>query len=140
MLFIFAALSAGAYGYHDSISGLFAALAAYRFLIGLAIGGEYPAGSVGAAESSGELKIGIRNRWFIWATDCAIDLGFVVAAFVPMIVVRIPSYPLCCASITMLTIIGACYHRESSSSCLAHLPRTWYYPTSVSSLFPHQAA
>jgi hypothetical protein len=38
MLFVFAALSAGAYGYHGSISGLFAALAAYRFLIGLAKG------------------------------------------------------------------------------------------------------
>lgn len=94
MLFPFAALSAGAYGHHGSISGLFAALAAYRFLIGLAIGGEYPAGSVGAAASSGELQSGIRNRWFIWATDCAIDFGFVVAAFVPMIVVRGPIFTL----------------------------------------------
>jgi len=94
MLFLFADLSAGAYGYHGSIGGLFAALAAYRFLIGLAIGGEHPAGSVGAAKSSGELKSGIRNRWFIWATDWAIDFGFAVAAFVPMIVVPVPSYPL----------------------------------------------
>jgi MFS family permease len=88
MLFIFAALSAGAYGAGGSIQGLFAALTAYRFLIGTAIGGEYPAGSVAAAESSGELKSGTRHRWFIFATDCAIDAGFVVAAFVPMIVVR----------------------------------------------------
>jgi hypothetical protein len=45
-----------------------------------------PAGSVGAAESTGELKPGHRNRWFIFATDFQIDLGFVVSAFVPMIV------------------------------------------------------
>jgi MFS family permease len=75
MLFMFAALSTGAYGAGGSASGLFAALAAYRFLIGLSIGGEYPAGSVGAAESSGELESGKRNRWFIFATDCAIDFG-----------------------------------------------------------------
>jgi MFS family permease len=87
MLFVFAALSAASYGYHGSISGLFAALTAWRFLLGLSIGGEYPAGSVGAAESTGELDYGTRNRWFIWATDCSIDFGFVVAAFVPMIVV-----------------------------------------------------
>lgn len=46
-----------------------------------------PAGSVGAAESTGELKAGHRNRWFIFATDFQIDLGFVISAFVPMIVV-----------------------------------------------------
>ncbi|KAJ9610020.1 glycerophosphoinositol permease [Cladophialophora chaetospira] len=46
-----------------------------------------PAGSVGAAESTGELKKGHRNRWFILATDFQIDLGFVVSAFVPMLVV-----------------------------------------------------
>ncbi|KAK6384542.1 glycerophosphoinositol permease [Exophiala oligosperma] len=43
--------------------------------------------SVGAAESTGELKTGHRNRWFIFATDFQIDLGFVISAFVPMIVV-----------------------------------------------------
>ena len=51
--------------------------------------GEYPAGSVGCAESTGELKSGTRNRWFILFTDVQIDFGFVVAAIVPMIVVLI---------------------------------------------------
>ncbi len=51
--------------------------------------GEYPAGSVGCAESTGELKAGTRHRWFILFTDVQIDLGFVVAAIVPMIVVLI---------------------------------------------------
>ncbi|KAI9712699.1 MAG: hypothetical protein M1820_001320 [Bogoriella megaspora] len=87
ILIIFAALCAGAYGAGGSISGLFAALAAYRFFLGIGIGGEYPAGSVGCAESTGELKSGTRNRWFILFTNVQIDIGFVVAAIVPMIVV-----------------------------------------------------
>lgn len=81
ILIVFAALSAGSYGYHGSAGGLFAALAAYRFLIGIGIGyvsfylgyvqkltmhsGEYPAGSVACAESTGELKAGHRNRWVV---------------------------------------------------------------------------
>ncbi|KIW38864.1 uncharacterized protein PV06_08692 [Exophiala oligosperma] len=87
ILILFSILCAGSYGAGGSPQGLFAALSAYRFLIGLGIGGEYPAGSVGAAESTGELKTGHRNRWFIFATDFQIDLGFVISAFVPMIVV-----------------------------------------------------
>lgn len=38
-----------------------------------------------AAESTGELKRGHRNRWFIIFTNFQIDLGLVVSAFVPMI-------------------------------------------------------
>lgn len=38
ILILFAALSAGSYGYHGSANGLFAALTAYRFLIGIGIG------------------------------------------------------------------------------------------------------
>ena len=45
--------------------------------------GEYPAGSVSCAESSGELKSGTRNRWFILFTNSMIDWGFVMGAFVP---------------------------------------------------------
>ncbi|KAJ6095778.1 Glycerophosphodiester transporter GIT2 [Penicillium sp. IBT 16267x] len=86
ILFVFAALSAGAYGYHDSTYGMFAALTAYRFLIGIGIGGEYPAGSVACAENTGELKEGHRNRWFIMFTNFQIDFGFVVSALVPTIV------------------------------------------------------
>jgi hypothetical protein len=40
-LIIFAALGAGSYGAGGSIGGLFAALTAYRFLLGIGIGGEY---------------------------------------------------------------------------------------------------
>lgn len=89
ILIIFGALCAGAYGYHGSQYGLFAALTAYRFFLGVGIGGEYPAGSVAAAESTGELKRGHRNRWFIIFTNFQIDFGFVVSAFVPMILALI---------------------------------------------------
>ncbi|KIV95684.1 hypothetical protein PV10_03308 [Exophiala mesophila] len=89
ILIVFSALSAGAYGAGGSVQGLFAALTAYRFLLGVGIGGEYPSGSVAAAESTGELRHGHRNRWFIAFTNLAIDVGFVVAAFVPMILVLI---------------------------------------------------
>lgn len=63
ILIVFAILSAGAWGAGGTPTALFAALTAYRFLIGIGIGGEYPAGSVGCAEASGELKQGTRNRW-----------------------------------------------------------------------------
>lgn len=39
ILLVFAALSAGAYGAHGTPSNLFSALAAYRFLLGIGIGG-----------------------------------------------------------------------------------------------------
>jgi MFS family permease len=89
LLILFAILCTGAYGYQGSQYGLFAALAAYRFFLGIGIGGEYPAGSVSAAESTGELKRGHRNRWFIMFTNLQIDFGFVVSAFTPMILVLI---------------------------------------------------
>ncbi|KAI9732780.1 MAG: hypothetical protein M1834_003718 [Cirrosporium novae-zelandiae] len=91
ILFVFAALCAGAYGANGSVPGMFAALTAYRFFLGIGIGGEYPAGSVACAESSGELKYGHRNRWFIMFTNVQIDFGFVVGALVPMIIVLITS-------------------------------------------------
>jgi MFS family permease len=89
ILIVFAALGAGSYGYHGSTQGLFAALTAYRFLVGVGIGGEYPAGSVACSEASGELKAGTRNRWFILFTNVMIDWGFVIGAFVPYLLVVI---------------------------------------------------
>lgn len=89
ILIVFAALGAAAYGYHGSTSGLFAALTAYRFLVGVGIGGEYPAGSVACSEATGELKSGTRNRWFIMFTNVMIDFGFVLGAFIPYLMVVI---------------------------------------------------
>lgn len=53
------------------------------------IGGEYPAGSVGCAESTGELKEGTRNKWFILFTNVQIDLAFFISAIVATVVVVI---------------------------------------------------
>lgn len=89
ILIVFAALCAGSYGVGGTPASLFTALTIYRFFLGIGIGGEYPAGSVAAAESTGELKKGHRNRWFIMFTNFQIDFGFVVAAFVPMVLVLI---------------------------------------------------
>ncbi|KAF2723115.1 MFS general substrate transporter [Polychaeton citri CBS 116435] len=94
ILFVFAALCAGSYGAGGSVGGLFSALTAFRFLLGIGIGGEYPAGAVGCAEASGELKEGHRNRWFVLFTNCQIDFGFVIGVFVPMIVTLIAPHNL----------------------------------------------
>ncbi|KAI1166170.1 putative MFS phospholipid transporter [Nemania serpens] len=85
ILIVFTALAAGSY-YHGDTIGMFNILAAWRFFVGIGIGGEYPAGSVSCAESTGELKGGTRNRWFILFTNCMIDWGFVIGAFVPYVV------------------------------------------------------
>ncbi|KAJ6259509.1 hypothetical protein Dda_5146 [Drechslerella dactyloides] len=87
ILIVFAALCAGAYGV--GAHGVLAALTAYRFLLGIGIGGEYPAGSVACSEATGEIKSGQRNRWFIIFTNVMIDFGFVIAAFAPLCVLWI---------------------------------------------------
>ncbi|KAF2194139.1 MFS general substrate transporter [Zopfia rhizophila CBS 207.26] len=87
IIILFAALGSGSYGAGGSANGLLAALVAYRFFLGIGIGGEYPAGSVGCAESTGELKEGTRNRWFILFTNVQIDLAFFISAIVATIVV-----------------------------------------------------
>lgn len=56
--------------------------------------GEYPAGSVGCAEASGELKEGHRNRWFIMFTNVQIDIGFILGSLVAMIVTYIAPHHL----------------------------------------------
>ncbi|GAO19234.1 uncharacterized protein UV8b_00080 [Ustilaginoidea virens] len=85
ILIVFTALATGSYYKGDPV-GMFNMLTAWRFFVGIGIGGEYPAGSVGCAESTGELKSGTRNRWFILFTNTMIDWGFVVGAFVPYVV------------------------------------------------------
>ncbi|KAH9907410.1 MFS general substrate transporter [Xylariomycetidae sp. FL2044] len=85
ILIVFTALATGSY-YKGTAVGLFNILTAWRFFVGIGIGGEYPAGSVSCAESTGELKSGTRNRWFILFTNSMIDFGFVIGAFVPYVV------------------------------------------------------
>ncbi|GAA5899751.1 uncharacterized protein JCM6883_005978 [Sporobolomyces salmoneus] len=90
-IIVFVALSAGAYGAGGSTTGLLQALIAYRFLAGIGIGGEYPCGSVSCSEATEEPGINpkIRHLLFGLATNSAIDIGFVVAAFVPLVCIWI---------------------------------------------------
>lgn len=64
-----------------------AMLSACRFLLGIGVGAEYPCGSVAASEQSEEPGISknAQHRWFALATNTMIDTGFVVSAFVPLV-------------------------------------------------------
>ncbi|KAH9949958.1 major facilitator superfamily domain-containing protein [Amylocystis lapponica] len=83
----FSGLSAASSGAHHSIGGLLAMLSACRFLLGIGVGAEYPCGSVAASEQSEGPGVNknAQHRWFALATNCMIDTGFVVAAFVPLV-------------------------------------------------------
>lgn len=89
LLIFWTAMCAGAYGLHGSILGMMAALATYRTFLGFAIGAEYPVSSAAASETSAETKSGHRHAIFVGVTNVAIDLGFVLGAFVPYILVLI---------------------------------------------------
>jgi MFS family permease len=82
---LFSILSAGAYGAGGSTDGMLAALAAYRFFLGIGIGAEYPAGSVAASEATSEAKKGHRHALFVMVTNFVIDFGFVLGGFVPLV-------------------------------------------------------
>ncbi|RDB26292.1 hypothetical protein Hypma_006812 [Hypsizygus marmoreus] len=84
---LFSGLSAASSGAHGSIGGLLSMLSAMRFLLGIGVGAEYPCGSVSASEQSEEPGISKRaqHRWFALATNTMIDFGFVIAAFVPLV-------------------------------------------------------
>lgn len=92
MLIVLSILCAGAWGVgttNTNAGGLFAAITAYRFFLGIAIGSEYSSSSPAAAEASNLLPAGKRNRYFCLFTNFMIDFGFVVSAFVPMVLLWI---------------------------------------------------
>ncbi|KDR66707.1 hypothetical protein GALMADRAFT_232343 [Galerina marginata CBS 339.88] len=84
---VFSGLSAASSGAHGSVDGMLSMLSAMRFLLGIGVGAEYPCGSVAASEQSEEpgIKKKAQHRWFALATNCMIDFGFVVSAFVPLV-------------------------------------------------------
>lgn len=88
---LFSLLSAASGGAKGSITGMLACLSAFRFLLGIGVGAEYPCGSVAASEQSEEEGVAknAQHRWFALATNSMIDFGFVVAAFVPLVLVWI---------------------------------------------------
>lgn len=91
IVFVFACLSAGAYGAGGSTVGMLQALSAYRFFGGIGIGAEYPSGSVAAAENTEQKDVPSKaqNGIFALATNAMIDIGFVFAALVPFILYEI---------------------------------------------------
>ncbi|KAK0531497.1 glycerophosphoinositol permease [Tilletia horrida] len=114
-LALFSVLSAGAWGAGGSIDGLFACrtyfsavyairlgltrlltfilitVIAYRFIQGIAIGAEYPAGSVACSENTEAPGVNKKRQqmYFSLATNTMIDWGFVVAYFVPLLLIWI---------------------------------------------------
>ncbi|CEH17583.1 Inorganic phosphate transporter [Ceraceosorus bombacis] len=90
-LTLWSIIIAGAWGAGGSISGLFVALQAYRFLQGIALGAEYPCGSVAASENTEAPGVNPKHTQslFILATNTAIDFGFVAASLVAAILLEI---------------------------------------------------
>ncbi|PFH49611.1 hypothetical protein AMATHDRAFT_147325, partial [Amanita thiersii Skay4041] len=84
LAFLRCAASSGA---HGSVGGLLSMLGAMRFLLGIGIGAENPSGSVSASEQSEGQAISknAQHRWLAFATNKMIDFGFVIAAFVPLV-------------------------------------------------------
>ncbi|OAA74218.1 MFS phospholipid transporter Git1 [Cordyceps fumosorosea ARSEF 2679] len=80
ILIVFTALATGSYWKGEAL-GMFSMLTAWRFFVGVGIGGEYPAGSVGAAESTGELKAVViasasSNYEVMWRTSLGVGVIF----------------------------------------------------------------
>lgn len=84
---LFSGLSAASSGANHSLHGMLAMLIACRFLLGIGVGAEYPCGSVSASEQSEEEGIAknSQHRWLVLATNTMIDNGFVIGAFVPLV-------------------------------------------------------
>lgn len=88
IILVFTALSAGAY-YHGNHAQMVDILIAWRFFTGIGIGAEYPTGSVAAAEKTEEMPKKFQHGPFIFVTNFAIDMGFVTAAFMGVLLVWI---------------------------------------------------
>ncbi|KAF9463884.1 MFS Git1p-related glycerophosphoinositol and glycerophosphocholine permease [Collybia nuda] len=87
IILVFSGLAAASSGAHGSVGGLLSMLSAMRFFLGIGLGAEYPCGSVSASEQSEEPGInkGAWHRWLALSTNTMIDFGFVIAAFVPLV-------------------------------------------------------
>ncbi|KAF8586992.1 inorganic phosphate transporter [Ramaria rubella] len=85
-------LSAAAHGKSDL--GLLWMLIIARGLAGVGAGGEYPVCGTSSIEAADETQFVRKNRGFLIATigDFAIDLGFVVAGIIPLIVLAAYGY------------------------------------------------
>ncbi|KAG8202644.1 GIT3, partial [Candida africana] len=89
VMLIFFTLMCAVGSWGVTVQGFFACLTVWRFFLGVAIGAEYPTSSVIASEFANQLPSGHRNRYFSWFTNAMIDFGFVVSAFVPLVLLWI---------------------------------------------------
>ncbi|RCK65172.1 hypothetical protein Cantr_00898 [Candida viswanathii] len=89
IMLIFFTLMCAVASWGVTVQGFFTCLTVWRFFLGVALGAEYPTSSVIAAEFANQLPPGHRNRYFVWFTNACIDFGFVVAAFVPLVLLWI---------------------------------------------------
>ncbi|TXT07617.1 uncharacterized protein COLE_04541 [Cutaneotrichosporon oleaginosum] len=89
IIFVFMILMACAAGPNPQV--LMNCLIAFRFFVGIGIGGEYPCGSTAAAEATENEGVSKKRqqRLFVWATHFIIDVGFPVAWFVPLVLLWI---------------------------------------------------
>ncbi|KAG4304672.1 hypothetical protein PORY_002065 [Pneumocystis oryctolagi] len=88
LLVVFAILSAAAY-YKGTNNGVINSLIVYRFLLGIGIGGEYPAGSTTISEGAQEMRGRHKHSLFIFLTDFMICMGFVMAGFCSFVLASI---------------------------------------------------
>ncbi|GAN09914.1 MFS transporter, PHS family, inorganic phosphate transporter [Mucor ambiguus] len=82
-----AALSCASSG--TTVDGLLWMMIISRGILGVGVGGEYPCSSVSAGESADEVAPGKRGGLFVMVTNFVIDLGYVISAIVPVILLAI---------------------------------------------------
>jgi MFS family permease len=82
---LFSGMCAGAWA--PSLQGMMIMFTVARFLLGIGIGAEYPAGSVAASEATAETNPGGRHRLFILVTNFVIDVGFFIGNIIPCLLV-----------------------------------------------------
>ncbi|KAG0169134.1 Plasma membrane permease, mediates uptake of glycerophosphoinositol and glycerophosphocholine [Apophysomyces sp. BC1034] len=87
LVIIGAALSCASSG--TTTTGLLWMMIIARGVIGVGVGGEYPCSSVSAGESADEFAPGKRGTIFIFVTNFVIDVGYVISAIVPVILLAI---------------------------------------------------
>ncbi|TXT13503.1 hypothetical protein VHUM_00870 [Vanrija humicola] len=89
LIFVFQILAACSSGPTPQV--LVNCLIAFRFFAGIGIGGEYPSGSVAAAEATenSDVKKQRQQRLFVWATNTMLDFAFAIAWFVALVLLWI---------------------------------------------------
>ncbi|CAO3643117.1 unnamed protein product [Mucor fragilis] len=87
LVIVGAALSCASSG--TTVDGLLWMMIISRGILGVGVGGEYPCSSVSAGESADEVAPGKRGGLFVMVTNFVIDLGYVISAIVPVILLAI---------------------------------------------------